>query len=282
MLAPHPDTSAPAVGATTIDEKRATVRMIAAVTGGSPDNVGDVFTSGCFASTLATRVPKVCLGHQWDTPIGRVVEIKELPPGDPGLPRTTGSGRPWSPECGALVATARINTAIPAGRDALEMIKFFGPEESCWSVGYKAVRSRRRGGVRYIDEARLYEISPVLFGAHDDARGLPDEAKSAHGRRGGYERKAVPAGVSMPVHTGKRWALTCENCGLPVALADRPLPEGTRMFCSECVESVGRLVDPFAARDLDVTSEQAYADALDEEQDWWADGRGEMRRGPRG
>jgi hypothetical protein len=55
-----------------------------------------------------------------------------------------------------------------AARKAFETIRFFGPAESAFSIGYKGAQARQRGGVRYITDLDLFEVSPVL---HDP--GLP-------------------------------------------------------------------------------------------------------------
>jgi len=93
-LAPRPDAVTPADAPVSVDPAKATVRMIAAVTG-TVDEVGDKIIAGAFTRTLATRVPKVCRGHDWQTPIGRIVSIAQYLPGDPRLPTRTGSGKPW-------------------------------------------------------------------------------------------------------------------------------------------------------------------------------------------
>ena len=102
MLAPTPTAPTPDTATVTPE---GVVELIAAVTG-IQDDVGDIIRPGAFRRTIAERRPKVCSNHRWDAPIGRVLDIKELLPGDPRLPRTTGDGRAWPRAAGALVATA--------------------------------------------------------------------------------------------------------------------------------------------------------------------------------
>jgi len=123
MLAPTPTAPTPDTATVTPE---GVVELIAAVTG-IQDDVGDIIRPGAFRRTIAERRPKVCSNHRWDQPIGRVLDIKELLPGDPRLPRTTGDGRAWPRAAGALVATAQLNMATKAGREAFEVIRFFGP-----------------------------------------------------------------------------------------------------------------------------------------------------------
>jgi len=135
---------------------------------GVQDDVADIISPGAFRRTIADRRPKVCSNHRWDQPIGRVLSIKEYLPGDPRLPSTTGDGRAWPRAAGALVATAQLNMSTKAGREAFEVIKFFGPAESAFSIGYKVTPNgaSHRGGIRYINDLDLYEISAVLHGAN--------------------------------------------------------------------------------------------------------------------
>ncbi len=76
-----------------LDPARPTVTMIAAAAG-TVVEVGDRIVPGAFTRSLRVHTPNEGLpGHQWNVPIGRVLSVKQLPPGDPRLPRTTGSGR---------------------------------------------------------------------------------------------------------------------------------------------------------------------------------------------
>ena len=73
---PGPHSSSNNTGVVAVDPARATVTMVAAVSG-TVDEVGDRIVPGAFTRTLRSRTTKVCLGHKWDTPIGRIVSIKE-------------------------------------------------------------------------------------------------------------------------------------------------------------------------------------------------------------
>ncbi|MFN2495620.1 MAG: hypothetical protein ABR608_06910 [Pseudonocardiaceae bacterium] len=132
MLAPRPGAPAPDTGSVAPE---GIVELIAAVTG-VQDDVADVIVPGAFRRTIAERRPKVCSNHRWDAPIGRVLDIKELLPGDPRLPRTTGDGQAWPRAAGALVATAQLNTSTKAGREAFEIIRSSGPPKvrSAWGI----------------------------------------------------------------------------------------------------------------------------------------------------
>ncbi|GAA1083760.1 HK97 family phage prohead protease [Pseudonocardia alni] len=270
--------AAPETGETTdtgvlrVDPARATVTAIAAVTG-TVDLVSDRIVPGAFTKTLAARTPKVCRGHDWNVPIGRVVSIKELRPGDPDLPRRTGSGRPWPPEAGALIVQVRFNTAKPEGKAALADAQFYG-SDSEWSIGYKAVRARQVGGVRELHEVDLFEVSTVLVGAHPDARTVSVKAASA----AGVTLETKGATTALPRAAGPyRTRLTCGLCGGPAGAMHGDLGRAMEIICAGCVDALDELIadravltaDDLAAAD-DVEPEaatlDAYAQALDDEQ----------------
>ncbi len=166
------------------------VRFLAAITG-VPDQVGDVLVPGCFQRTLARIRPKIVDGHDWKRLVGRVTEAIELLPGDKRLPARTPDGEPWPRDAGALLVHGQFNLATEAGRNACENSRFFGADAS-YSIGYK-VRpggARHRGGQRHITDCDLFEVSPVLFGAHGWARQLPAEVKSRP--PAGLEVKTMP------------------------------------------------------------------------------------------
>ena len=81
------------------------------------------------------------------------------------------------------------------------MIKFF-EQEAAFSIGYRAVKARRRGDVRELLDVEVIEVSPVLFGAHPDARLIGVKA----GRPPGVEYKST-SGV-LPAR---------RRAGMPVA-----------------------------------------------------------------
>jgi hypothetical protein len=138
------------------------IEALVAVTG-VKDEVGDIIEPGAFRRTLGERPrPKVCLGHDWNRPVGRTLEIVELLPGDRRLPKRTADGRPWPKEAGALRARWQANLDSDDGKAAYSNAKFFGPEESTFSIGYRTTRARQRGSVRHIHDLDLFEYGPVL------------------------------------------------------------------------------------------------------------------------
>lgn len=153
---------------------------IVAVTG-TVDSVEDIIIPGAFAKTLRERRPKLCWMHDWKIPLGRVLHIVELRPGDKRLPAVLPDGKAWPKEAGALVATMQFNLRTQAGRDFFEHAKEWAKSgEAAFSIGYKVtpgMASKRGDGVRLIYALELFEVSLVLHGAHPMALAL--EVKSA-------------------------------------------------------------------------------------------------------
>lgn len=152
-----------------LDEAEGIVTAIVSVTG-TEDEVADIIEPGAYRQTLLKRRPKVCWAHSWERPIGRVLHIEELHPGDERLPAQTKDGQPWPSGAGALVATMQFNMRTQEGKDAFEAVRFYSETGECeYSIGYQVPpgkSTRDNAGVRHIKALELYELSVVLFGAH--------------------------------------------------------------------------------------------------------------------
>jgi len=129
---------------------------------GNKDSVGDIVVSGAFAKSLIRRKPRVVWGHNWNDPIGKVLEIYEVPPNDPRLPQKMKLAG-----IGGLYAKVQFNLNSEKGKEAFTNVAFFGEEQE-WSIGYKTLdaifdNSKQANILR---EVELYELSPVLHGAN--------------------------------------------------------------------------------------------------------------------
>src|SRR5206468_2247330 len=113
-----------AKGLTIDDEDQGIVTAFVSVTG-IVDNVKDNILPGAYEKTLAQRKPKGVWSHEWSTPVSKAIDIKELLPGDPELPKTIGNGDPWPKEAGALRVKAKFNLGTQAGKDAFSNVKFY-------------------------------------------------------------------------------------------------------------------------------------------------------------
>lgn len=156
-------------GTTEVREDEGVVTAVVSVTG-VIDEVDDIIEPGAYRETLTKRKPKVCWHHSWEQPIGRVLHIEELSPGDPRLPNKTRDGKAWPKEAGALIASMQFNMKSDRGREAFEAVRFYSESGECeWSIGYvvpAGKASRDTKGTRRIKAMELYELSFVLFGAH--------------------------------------------------------------------------------------------------------------------
>lgn len=144
-----------------IDEAQGIVECFVAGIG-NKDSVGDVLVSGAFSKSLTRRKPRVVWGHNWNDPIGKVLEIYEVAPGDRRLPM-----KMLNAGIGGLYARVQFNLNSEKGREAFANVAFFGQEQE-WSIGYKTLDSIFDPNLQanILKEVELYEVSPVLHGAN--------------------------------------------------------------------------------------------------------------------
>ena len=129
---------------------------------GNKDSVGDVVLPGAFTESLKRRKPRVVWGHDWNHPIGKVLEIYEVGASDPRLPIKMRRAN-----IGGLFAKVQFNLKSEKGREAFNQVAFYGEEQE-WSIGYKTLDAffdpNRKANM--LKEVELYEVSPVLHGAN--------------------------------------------------------------------------------------------------------------------
>ena len=148
-------------GQVSIDQATGVVECFVAAIG-NKDSVGDVVLPGAFNASLKRRKPRVVWGHNWNEPIGKVLEIYEVGSSDSRLPAKMRSGG-----VGGLYAKVQFNLASERGREAFANVSFFGEEQE-WSIGYKTLDAVFEPGqnANLLKEVELYEVSPVLHGAN--------------------------------------------------------------------------------------------------------------------
>ena len=148
-------------GSINLDEAQGMVECFVAGIG-NKDSVGDIVTTGAFTKSLQRRKPRVVWGHNWNDPIGKVLEIYEVPNTDPRLPLKMKMAG-----IGGLFARVQFNLNSEKGKEAFAMVAFFGEEQE-WSIGYKTLRAQfdQKSQANVIYELELYEVSPVLHGAN--------------------------------------------------------------------------------------------------------------------
>ncbi|MFE0058670.1 2'-5' RNA ligase family protein [Streptomyces sp. NPDC059003] len=209
-------------------------RAIFAVTG-VVDEVADLIVPGAFAHTLATRPVKTVWHHEWKEPIGVVLEIAEWQPGD----HRFASIPNWPAEAGALVATIQFNLRTSKGRDVYEQVRQWHTHgEAQFSIGYRVPPSgatKRSDGVRVIHQLDLYEVSPVLHGAHPLTRSL--------------EVKADPGSVELEHKT------TASSGHINVKAAEQQVGRGVMVALYLPAGIAGKIARPdgTAPRDLHIT-----------------------------
>jgi len=142
------------------------------------DFAGEVVLPGAFKNSLQRKLPRFVWAHNWEKVLGRIVEARELLPGDPNLPLALQS-------LGGLYVKGKFNLNTTDGKDAYEHLKEGDVDE--FSIGYRIVKAHRVteegeeqdldpfdllfgfGGksTLYLDELDLIERSPVLAGMND-------------------------------------------------------------------------------------------------------------------
>ncbi len=115
-----------------------------------PDSYGDVVVKGAFAKTIQENGDRVKFlwQHDWNEPIGKVIELREDDHG--------------------LYFKAKISNT-KRGQEFLQLAKDGVIDRL--SIGYTTTKADydRQAGVRYLKEVKLYEISAVTFPANDNA-----------------------------------------------------------------------------------------------------------------
>jgi HK97 family phage prohead protease len=121
-----------------------------------------VLIPGAFKESLKRRKPRVVWGHNWNDPIGKVLEIYEVPPSDARLPMKMKAAG-----IGGLYARVQFNLNSEKGKEAFANVSFFGEEQE-WSIGYKTLLASFDQNLQanILKEVELYEVSPVLHGAN--------------------------------------------------------------------------------------------------------------------
>jgi HK97 family phage prohead protease len=156
---------------------------------GNKDSVGDVLIPGAFKDSLKRRKPRVVWGHNWNDPIGKVLEIYEVPPSDPRLPMKMKAAG-----IGGLYARVQFNLGSEKGKEAFANVAFFGEEQE-WSIGYKTITGQFDPNLQanILKEVELYEVSPVLHGANQLTGTISVKDGEADDRRISEPNSAMPS-----------------------------------------------------------------------------------------
>lgn len=174
-------------GQLTVDEAEGIVEAFVAGIG-NKDSVGDIVLPGAFSASLKRRKPRVVWGHNWNEPIGKVLDIYEVGPDDPRLPKKMKDAR-----IGGLFARVQFNLKSERGREAFANIAFFGMEQE-WSIGYKTITAAYDNArqANMLREVELYEVSPVLHGANQLTGTISIKSDNAEDRVSSFKKSKWP------------------------------------------------------------------------------------------
>ncbi|MFH8466038.1 2'-5' RNA ligase family protein [Streptomyces sp. NPDC017991] len=184
---------------------------------------------------MATRPVKTVWHHEWKEPIGVVLDVAEWQPGDPRFADIPS----WPSEAGALVATIAFNLRTSKGRDVYEQVRQWHDHgEAQFSIGYRVPPSgatKRSDGVRVIHKLDLFEVSPVLHGAHPMTRSL--------------EVKADPGSVDLEHKT------TASSGHLDIKAAEQQVGRGSMVALYLPADTAAKIAhrDGTDPRDLHIT-----------------------------
>lgn len=129
-----------------VDEGKGIVEAYVSIFG-NVDSYGDIILRGAFLESLSKKLPKFVWSHNWEIPIGKVLEAKEDEKG--------------------LYIKAQFNLETQRGKEAYSDLKFGSFDE--FSIGLRVLDwEYDEAEHRVIKKARVYEASPVLAGANPD------------------------------------------------------------------------------------------------------------------
>ncbi|WP_338749802.1 HK97 family phage prohead protease [Bacillus sp. FJAT-52991] len=147
-----------------VDDETNIVEGYASTFGGEPDAYDDVIVKGAFAKTIQENGDRIKFlwQHNWDKPIGKVIELRE-------------------DEIG-LYFKAKISETNK-GKEAMQLMKDRVIDRL--SIGYNTIKREydSETGIRYLKEISLFEISAVTFPAND--RAIITAAKNAPEQKAG-------------------------------------------------------------------------------------------------
>jgi hypothetical protein len=173
---------------------------------GNKDSVGDIIEPGAFAESLVRRRPKACWSHDWNIPIGRTLDARELRPGDPLLPPKMKMAG-----VGGLYVKTQFNLNTTWGKDAYETVKFFNETgEAEWCADAETEILTGRGWLRY-DEVTTDDEAYVLDPQTLVARFEPIQAINTWEAKPRVLRHIETGNFSALTTAAHRWLVTNEQ-----------------------------------------------------------------------
>jgi HK97 family phage prohead protease len=239
-------------GQINIDEAKGIVECF--VSGvGNKDSVGDIVLPGAFTESLKRRKPRVVWGHDWNHPIGKVLEIYEVPASDPRLP-----AKMRQAGIGGLFAKVQFNLKSEKGREAFANVAFYGMDQE-WCVDTETEILTDRGWLKYNEVTtndRAYVLDPELGWAKFEQI----EAVNIWPAQERRMRLIETGGHSSLTTAAHRWPLVSNANGGNVTWAT-----------TETLRPQDRMIRSAARSDAPVV--QKYTDAFVELVGWfWTEG----------
>lgn len=112
------------------------------------DSYNSTFQRGCFTKTIQERGARIkLLWNHKEEVIGKLLELREDDHG--------------------LFVRAKLTLTVQRGRETFELIKDAAIDT--FSFGFRTIKDKWVGAVRHITEVALFEISPVIFEANENA-----------------------------------------------------------------------------------------------------------------
>lgn len=114
---------------------------------GNVDAANEIVESGAFAESLKRKLPKAVWSHDWEQPIGAVLEAVE--------------------DAKGLYVKIQLVLTVQRAKEAYDLMKAGAIDE--FSIGYSVEESNiDNKGVRHLTKITLYEVSPVLVGCNPE------------------------------------------------------------------------------------------------------------------
>lgn len=154
-----------------LDSETGIVSAYVSVSGVRVDSwIAETLMSGCFGKTVNERGPqganriRTLWQHDWNEVIGMPIELAEHSRAQ--LPAKILERYPQA--SGGLFARTQFVMDVQRGREAVALYKAGAMDE--WSIGFDIINSHEETineeWMLYVDEVRLWEYSPVTFGAN--------------------------------------------------------------------------------------------------------------------
>lgn len=160
------------------DPEQGVVECVFSATG-NVDRQGDRIVPGAFAKALAGKgsVP-VVFAHAWQDisqVLGRTTSMREMLPGDPGLPESL-----RSKGYGGVKATIQFEMGVQSGREAFTHLKNGNLTQYSFAFDIDKDGEKTEDNVREIKSiSELFEVTVALIGANQLTTTLVAKAKNA-------------------------------------------------------------------------------------------------------